>query len=237
MRNEITGMNEVVPISPPDAATLANYKKVAALESSGSYIIFSKKGEWLDRESENIVGTLWMVEMSSIVAGARKWADRQVAAADFDLVCNGAKVPERDALGDNDTSRWGLNGDPWQRGFLLRMTNNEGAVVVWAAMSNGGRQAVGDLIEVWANRCERGRGGWPVVQLAAGGYVHKTYGWTDTPKLIVKSWTDEAAPPAAPSVPIASGPKQLAEVAKKAVENRDPNERQVAPLEADDIPF
>jgi hypothetical protein len=214
MGNEITksetAADEVVPISPPDAATLANYKKVAALESGGAYIAFSKDGKWLDREGENIDGTLWTVEMSSIVAGARKWADHQVVAADFDLVSSGATVPERD---------------------------NDGAVVVWAAMSNGGRQAVGDLIDVWANRCQRGRGGWPVVQLAAGGYVHKTYGWTHTPKLIVKSWTDKAAPPTAPSVTIASGPKQLAEIAKKAAEDRDPNQLSEPPLEADDFPF
>jgi hypothetical protein len=240
MRNEVENADDT---APPSAEVLAHYRRIGALESGGAYISFSKTGAWLNQDEENIDGSSWIVEMSTIVAGARKWKDSQIIIADFDLIANGKVVPEREGLGDGDKTKWGLSGDPWQRGFLLRFVGETGDIATWAALTNGARQAVGNLIASWTARCERGRGGWPVVKLDAAGYTHKVYGHVPTPKLLIQGWAGADAPPTAaaiettrPSAKITSGPAGLARLAKASPTVVEANLRDFAPLD-DDVTF
>ncbi len=198
------------------------FERIAAEESSGRIVKFTKDGHWtVGIEEESLDGVTVLADMENLAVGSRKWKDGQIVDMNVGLVRDNFVPKPREKLDDNDKATWPKNSrgeanDPWQFGYYLRLTDDDGNAYAWTAASSGARRAIGDLSRQYMRKRVN-----PLVKLGAGSYRHREFGKINTPELKVVGWADEA--PALPKP-----------TAKPALEHRP-----FAPIEAidDDIPF
>jgi hypothetical protein len=190
IRDSNTAVAEVNWADP--FASLANSLSQPGMQ--GEPIKFSK-GRWLagrGTSETDASGKLLVADVENLMTGWRCWKDKRLTDQLVGLVAEGFKPPQRNELGDVDSSKWEIDSggnatDPWQFGFYLRLTDpeTEEAAFSWAATSHGAKRAIGDLARAYAGqlkkthpyRCS------PVVKLASDFYKHRDYGRVDTPKL------------------------------------------------------
>jgi hypothetical protein len=167
----------------------------------GTALKFSK-GRWFagyGADEKPADGITLVTDVHGLMVGWRKWqrvgtAMRVVDSA-LGHVADNFKAPSRNELGDLDESAWerGLDGspkDPWSFGFFLTLVDpKDDEVYVYAAISNGGRRAVADLVKAFTKQRKQDPAHCvPVVRLMADAYKHRDYGRIDIPKLEVVSW-------------------------------------------------
>jgi hypothetical protein len=117
------------------------------------------------------------------------------------FVSGGFRPKAREELDDTDETAWpknsrGETSDPWQSGYYIRLSGEDGQVYTWAATSAGAKRAIGDLCREFARKRTN-----PFVKLSASFYRHREYGKINTPELKVVGW--DAGQPSAPSLPAA----------------------------------
>jgi hypothetical protein len=186
-------MNSLVTKSEYDG-----YGRIAAEETSGRIVKFSKDGHWtVGVEEESLDGAVVLADMENLSIGWRKWKDAKIVDMDIGFVRDNFVPKQREELDDNDQSSWPRNSrgepnDPWQFGFYLRMTDEDGNVYAWTAASSGARRAIGDLSRQFLRKRVN-----PHVELGAGSYRHREFGKINVPELKVVGWADsEPAKPA-----------------------------------------
>jgi hypothetical protein len=91
-----------------------------------------------------------LADMANLMVGWRKWSDNRIVDANIGLVAAGFVPKDRQKLGDLNKDEWACNNigqptDPWQFGYYLRLSAEDGQVYTWSAASAGARRAVGDL--------------------------------------------------------------------------------------------
>jgi hypothetical protein len=184
--------------------------KVAAEESGGAILKFSK-GEWTSGD-DTLNGATMLADMANLMVGWRKWSDNRIVDANIGLAAAGFVPKDRQKLGDLNKDEWPCNNigqptDPWQFGYYLRLSAEDGQVYTWSAASAGARRAVGDLTRQVIRKRQN-----PLVRLATSNYRHRVYGKVVVPSLEVVGWSDPdtalAPPTQAEPVATLSAPKQ-----------------------------
>jgi hypothetical protein len=194
--------NELVTL--PSAHSFDPFERIADEENTGTILKFAK-GEWI-AEDRVINGTRLIAEMDKLAIGWRKWIDGKIVDMNIGYAAEDFRPKARSELGDTDSNSWPLNtrgerNDPWQHGYYLRLSSEDGdEIYAWAATSFGARKEVGTLTRAYANRRKRRLGGLPIIVLGADTYRHKEFGKVDIPRLEGVGWT-EAAPTAAAIAP------------------------------------
>jgi hypothetical protein len=107
------------------------------------------------------------------------------------LLYDGFIMPERDSLGDDDSTQWelGLNGqpgDPWQHHQCLVLQQvDTSELYTYTTSSVTGRRAVGTLLKHYDRMQRSHHGYFPLIRLKVGGFQHRDdrVGWVATPVL------------------------------------------------------
>jgi hypothetical protein len=172
---------------------------LAAAEEAGSRDKFLKfkKGHFVTGKNDTEIpaGREYVAYVRDAEYGWIKFQNETVVEGPRGKITDGFRAPAREALGDNEQSRWkqedGKPRDPWCLQWYLPLIEIEsGEVYVFVSGSDGGKKAIGDLLRTFARNVHRGK---PIVKLEAGFYPHPRYGRVDEPKIKVVSW--ENAPP------------------------------------------
>jgi hypothetical protein len=179
-------MDDLV-VSNPYAA----FQKVAGEEIGGRILKFTKEAKWtVGVEEENFDGATMLVDLAGLMVGWRKWRDAKIVASDIGYVASGFQPKSRAELDDVEESSWPKNSrseasDPWQYGYFVRMSDEDGGVYVWTAASAGAKRAIGTLCGQFARKRVN-----PIVKLSASSYRHQAYGKINVPALQVVAWSD-----------------------------------------------
>ena len=118
---------------------------------------------------------------------------------------DGFRMPDRNALGDLDPSKWeiGLDGrpqDPWRHfNYLVLQRGDSGEMFTYTTSSITGRRAVGNLLRHYDRLQKTHPDMYPVVRLKEGGFNHRDerVGWVRVPVFAVvgRHPKDDAAKP------------------------------------------
>jgi hypothetical protein len=182
---------------------------------------------WLgkDTEAKNITGKKFVADVDDIMKGYRKFTDGKVKVPVYAVVAVSGDIlpPEREMLGDLNEWQWppskfreGERQDPWRRIWILPLYDLEtGDVVVFSPETNGGINAIADLVDAYAGRPD-GDEKLPLVSLQSYSRVGSNGKRLAFPILRVESWVDRPAgahrlsPPPLPVAPAsASGQDEL----------------------------
>lgn len=150
------------------------------------------KGEWQIGEDTVPEGTEFIAYIDELARGWIKFEDQSVTDRRIVKVAMG-RPPEREDLGDTNSSKWKLGEDgkprdPWVIQWLLPMSPSDavGDLTVFAASSKGGIGAVGTLCQIYG-RSPR-NGSLPIVALRCASYKHPQYGKVLKPDLPIVGW-------------------------------------------------
>jgi hypothetical protein len=188
----------------------------------GTMLLF-KKGRWTagkDAVEMNDEELIALVDQSML--GWCKWEDRKPVDYHVGFVRDRYKPPRRHELGANDSSRWEKRDiDPWQFTFFLPLADPETSeLYIFSTTSRGGKDALADLQEAYADHEERDAGKAPRVGLSVGRYRHPSFGEVETPVFKILNWVDPPAirpirPPASTSALTIEGAAQPAAIEHK----------------------
>jgi hypothetical protein len=158
-----------------------------------------KKGNYICDNEEVPLGTKYIAHCIGWTKTWVRFVDQRVVERKVYRVARGEKAPERDALPDNDQSRWpiGINkqpADPWVYQYLLPMEDpRSGEVRIFVGSSFGGRRAVADLCAAYARRSAKSKGtGQPIVTLQMVMMPTKNFGDVPRPHFEIVGWDDAA---------------------------------------------
>jgi hypothetical protein len=171
----------------------AAFARVGAEENQGlgKILKMAKDGNWFaGPEEEPMTGAVLLADMHNLLVGWRKWVDGKVEASDVGRIMEGFVVKRREELGDDDRELWpfnksGVQADPWQFGYTLRLASEDGEIYLYNATSFGGKGAIGNLCTQFSRRRSN-----PYVRLTSSSYKHKLYGRTFNPVLEIGGWED-----------------------------------------------
>jgi hypothetical protein len=152
-----------------------------------------KKGIWVagkDAVEMNNEELIALVDQSMF--GWCKWVDKKPVDYHVGFVRDRYKPPPRIELGDTDPTRWERrDSDPWQLTFFLPLADSDtGKLYIFSTTSRGGRDALADLQEAYADHEDgpEDAGKQPLVALSAGYYGHGQYGRVETPSFKIVGW-------------------------------------------------
>jgi hypothetical protein len=191
--------NQLAPIGLTDPFE-AFADRVAPRYIIGDLLRFSK-GDYLAGESGRNVpaGSIFTAAVEELMAGWVKWSDSKPAEHIMVRVADGAPLPKRNELGDNDETKWetDANGnprDPWQFTNYLPMMNEAGELFTFTTSSHGGINAIGILARRYGNHRKRHPNLLPLIALGVGSYAHKNrdYGRIKFPQLTPAGWVPNA---------------------------------------------
>jgi hypothetical protein len=161
-------------------------------------MLLFKKGHWLcgkDQASMNDEELIALVDQ--LMFGWCKWENKRPIDYHIGLVRDRFKPPKRSELGDDDSKQWERrDSDPWQFTFFLPLADPETTeLYVFSTTSAGGKDALADLSELYADGRERqeNAGKAPRVALQATHYVHPEFGRVEKPCLTIVDWVDPPA--------------------------------------------
>jgi hypothetical protein len=180
-------MNALVPKNE-----YSGFDRIAAEETGGRIIKFSKDGHWIaGLDEENLDGCKMLADMDNLAVGWRKWKDSKIVANDVGFVRDNFIPKERNELDEVNEATWpknnsGLPNDPWQWAYYLRFIDEDGNIYMWTASSSGARRCIGELSRQYRRKLTN-----PIVELSAGSYKHRQYGKINTPVLKVVDWSDD----------------------------------------------
>ena len=210
-------MSTDITIRDTDAVTKACAAYAAETQASaiaGDLLAF-RKGVWQRGEGKETVdtGVTFVANMAEIWRGWIRWRDG--TPADHRLVRVGEQAADRNDLGHFDEAKWEIGNDgnprdPWSmtdRIVLRESGDEELSLLTFSTGSYGGRQALGKLCKLYAQRAAEHADAYPVVQLSSGTWKHKTYGDIPRPVFDVVGWEQwdakESRPP--PREPLPDG--------------------------------
>jgi hypothetical protein len=185
----------------------------------GSRIQFTNTGEWLDRDTEETIGSDARYIITDLARVCVRWGKDQKPAETI-VLGPGEEVPDIEAWNkQSPKSEWvdgpaGPRG-PWQYQQIVYMTNPETmASSCWPVSTTGGSIAIGKIVDaIKAMRTFRPRA-YPAVELSS--VLMKTkYGVRPQPEFVVQGWVggkgDDPAPAAALPAPTAPAAAPVAE--------------------------
>jgi hypothetical protein len=207
-------MNDLVKHDLHADPFAAYAKTVSNQHILGKLLKFSK-GDYVAGENSDPVplGTRFVANMDSLMAGWIKWADNRPVEHLMEAVAKGAIIPSRNTLGDNDQDAWELdeNGkprDPWQKANYILLLAEDGAVeddravsdpthglYTFTASSQGGLDAVAKVCQSYNLDMRRQRPDmYPVIELGADSYLHRNraFGRIKKPLLTVVDWAPKS---------------------------------------------
>jgi hypothetical protein len=195
----------------------AAFARSAAVGVIGIGLKFVKGGYYAgDNEDEVMLGARFLVDMSTMAVGWKKWADGELVDAQVNLVSDNVPLPRRARLGDMDKEAWPIGSDgephdPWSRDarVLLYAADEPFEPHTFKSGSWGAQLAFRELCGAYVAECEQHPGQMPIIELAAYKRVDKNYGRIDTPQFPIVGWSslDELMAPA----------KKVGKKTKKAV--------------------
>jgi hypothetical protein len=169
-----------------------------------------------DLEAQNLTGKKFVALVDDAMRGYRKFSEGKVKVPVYAVVAVAGDVlpPERDLLGDLNESRWppskfrdGERQDPWRRIWILPIYDVEtGDIIVFSPETNGGINAIADLVDAYAGRPD-GDEKLPLVSLQSYSRAGSN-GKRFFPILRVEGWVDRPAgahrlsPPPLPIAPV-----------------------------------
>jgi len=183
-------MNDIISVYRASAAAMR-----ARVGFDGTMLLF-KKGDWTaGKDNVDMNGVELVALPSELMHGWCKWEDKKPVDYRVGFIRDGYKPPSRGELGDNDTSKWERRGsdrvDPWQFTRFLPLVDPEsGQIYVYSTTSKGGRFALADLQDAYADHLEKGaEGAAPRVALMSET-GHGEYGEFEKPVLKIVDFVD-----------------------------------------------
>jgi len=175
------------------------YLEVAA-ETGGGFgkILKFVKGEFVIGEDVIPEGTECIAYLDQLARAWIKFENDAVADRKIELVACGKKLPAREELGDNDSSKWqtddnGNPRDPWVKQWLLPLVKvDDQDCMVFVTSSRGGDTAIGTLCGTYGRSNRKGL--LPIIALKVRSYKHQEYGKIKTPDLPIVGWHHAGAP-------------------------------------------
>jgi hypothetical protein len=188
-------MNEVVKQSPNLPSVEANHIAVAAMQDAGfEKLLKFKKGVYEVDGTTVPMGTEYIAHCVGWTKCWIKFVDQKVVERKMYRVAEGARVPEREELDDNDRNKWppGPNGqpaDPWAYQYLLPLEDKAGDLLIFVTSSIGGKRAVADLCKSYSRRATRtGASEQPVIKLGGAVMPTRMYGDVPRPNFEIVGW-------------------------------------------------
>jgi hypothetical protein len=198
--NETTKTEERNALTTNDTA--ANILTAAQEEAGFDKLLKFRKGDYAIGKEAVPLGTEYLAHAAAWTKTWLKFVDGKIADRKIYRVARGERPPEREELDDwpnGENGKWwptsndGQPSDPWSYQYLLPLENMvTGELVIFTTGTVGGRRAVADLCKAYGNREKNGRGGQPVVRLAAVDMPTK-YGNQPRPLFEIVGW-DDAVP-------------------------------------------
>jgi hypothetical protein len=222
---------------PAPNAGIANLKALSSTikkQAGGSPfrapVLKFVKGKYLTgKDTEVALGSGFLADVSGTMAGHSKFQKRRPVDHTVGKVFDGF-VPDRNALGDDDETRWekdtkGRPIDPWSPALFMELldieTEKPRYTLIVSMTSKGGMAAIAGVIDAYVRKREEipDQHLLPVMSLATSGYDHVDYGWVDTPILEVCDWAPFSQPvpigkPAVEIKPTKSKPTDKVEIVK-----------------------
>jgi hypothetical protein len=160
------------------ALAIAQAAQEEGANEIGRLLKFSK-GHYLVGTEEIPLGKEFVAHVEHWTRGWVKFKHGELVERRVGRVADGFVVPDRDQLGDNDSTTWetdahGEPQDPWSQQSYLPLEDLEsGEILTFVSGSMGGRQAVSRL----AGRAARHLAlmGLPIIKLAVESYKHKSF--------------------------------------------------------------
>ena len=186
--------------SPDPFEAYAN--AVAPQTIIGKLLRFSKGDYVAGEEGKEITkGSTFTANVDELLAGWVKWSGGKPVEHIMLRVAEGHILPKREALGDDDASRWetdslGAPRDPWQFTNYLPLLDERGEIFTFATSSRGGITAIGDLTRRYARHRRAGhRDVHPMIALDVGSYQHQNreYGRIKYPLFTPMGWAPKTA--------------------------------------------
>jgi hypothetical protein len=163
----------------------------------GTMLLFKKSFWTAGRDAVDMNDEELVALVDQLMLGWCKWKDNKPVDYHVGFVRDRFQPPKRSELGDNDNSRWEKRDkDPWQFTFFLPLADPEtAALYVFSTTSAGGKDALADLQELYADGRERqeNAGKAPRVALQGTHYTHQEHGRVDKPCFTIVGWV---VPPA-----------------------------------------
>ena len=183
----------------PNINYFAQYAEAASANQIEGKLLKFSKGDWTYGVDglELPAGIRLVALMNTLTIGWQRWFGGKPTDTRFGLVANGYQPPNRQELGDQDSSLWeaDANGDardPWA--FVNRLVlihPDDSAVFTFSTSSRGGINAIGELCKKYSRAVP---GKYPLVSLEVGSYSHsdRSIGKVKFPTFNVVEYVDAA---------------------------------------------
>jgi hypothetical protein len=175
----------------------------AARSHSGLGIPFLKcdgnSGQWTAGKDKNDMnGRRLAADVPDAMHGFQKFENKKPIYV-IGRICDGYRPPERDTLGDTDTTHWYNGKDPWASVVLLPLYDPETREpFIFVSSNDGGKDAVTALVDAVVDNVALhpdATNQLPVCELAPGSYVNsrgkeifkpifEIVGWDERPEAV-----------------------------------------------------
>ena len=184
----------------PNINYFAQYAEAASANQIEGKLLKFSKGDWTYGVDgiELPAGTRLIALMTTLTIGWQRWFGGKPTDTRFGLVSDGFQPPNRQELGDHDSSLWepDANGDardPWA--FVNRLVlihPDDSAVFTFSTSSRGGINAIGELCKKYSRAVPDK---YPLVSLEVGSYSHsdRSIGKVKFPIFNVVEYVDAAS--------------------------------------------
>ena len=146
-----------------------------------------KQGHWLAGQEGHAValGSVVCMDLWNLVDGWQKWKNNTLQDAQMGCRTKGFKSPVRGMLDDQDERNWEVDEnnkpqDPWTKTMNCLFMFADGhspldtTAIVFGTTSTGGRNAIGDVYDVYRQHIRMHPDDMPVVKIGAA-----TFKWTN----------------------------------------------------------
>ena len=175
------------------------------------------KGLWLaGKDAVQMNDAELIACVDKAMFGWVRWIDKKPVDYWVGYVAERYKPPLRSQLGDNDQTKWPKKGsDPLQMTFFLPLVDpNDGTLYVFSTTSKGGRDALANLQEAYADNRQfhpQDAHKLPLVNLGRDHYPHPEFGRVETPVFEIAGWVDPPANMKAVKPPTSASPMLVIE--------------------------
>lgn len=203
------------PINEADWAALTETAQDLAPSDFIGMPLKFVKGKWLVKtgkeETMEVTATMtFVVDPVSYSEGWVKWVDKRPVVKLVARRVDGWVSPTREALPDQDRSRWPLDAkagpkDPWaevQRIVMKCLDDDE--LLTWESDSYGGRLCLGEFFKAYVSEAKQHLGADPVVLLQSWNRPTTDWGNVATPRMKIIDWRPfgpDRTPPGNPASP------------------------------------
>ena len=207
-----TQTTELATVNDNDAAALVGLARELQPSDLIGLLLKFVKGRWFIRETkehEREVGATdtFVIDPISYAEGWIKWENKKPTAKLYARRVDGWTAPSRDALPDQDHSRWPLSAqgpqDPWQWvQYLLLKDLTTGELLTWQSTTWGSSGAIGEWLDAWADEFKNHPGEDPIVLLQSWDKPHPDWGKVPRPRLKIVGWQPFGVGKSPPGNPI-----------------------------------